>query len=373
MNRRLFWAIVLVALALKWGGASWDVAAHFRTTQDTANPAHLVNLAGNAVLLGALLVQWRGHADEERNALVASLAGMAVVGLAVPLDVAWHKVHGLDLTTWSPTHMLLFYGTALASAGLVDLLLAHLGWSWGSGRRLRRPSLAQGMLLSLLLARTLAPLLFPASFNEFAVVSAENLRTGESLYAVDPTLVAFAAQFSDLPYADLPHVLYPAYTLAVAAAFFVAVRRMSRAPGLALAAGVVYVLGRLVPDLVMSGLGFPVSAVPYHVLGVACAIELAWVLPGPKPLRAAAGALLGTAMAYGFWALPLEGLHRVPLDWATAPVSLAGCALAAGVAASLPATPLRRMGGWFMRRAPVAWFVRLSAWRPRGKRVQAQP
>jgi hypothetical protein len=367
MNRRLFWSIVVVSLLLKWVGASWDVASHFRTTQDTANPAHLVNLAGNFLLAGALFAQWRGHRPEERNALMACITGLCCVGLAVPLDIAWHKVHGLDLTTWSPTHMFLFYGTAFACAGLVALLLAHVGWSWKSAAPRPRLGAAAWLLLTLLLARTLAPLLFPASFNEFAVVAAENLRTGQSIYSVDATLVDFAAKFHDLPYADLPHALYPTYTLAMSAAFFVAVRRMSRTPGLALGAATVYVLGRLIPDLVMQQVGFPVSAVPYHVLGVAFAVELAWLAPVGRLVRSAIAGALGTGLAYAFWSWPSVAVHRVPLDWAAAPLALAGSVLAAGLAATLPARPFLAAGHWFMRLAIVRWFVRLATWRPARK------
>lgn len=365
VNRRLFWSGVVLSLLLKWIGASWDVSSHFRTTQDSANPAHFVNLAGNLLLAALLIAQWRGHRPEERRPLMAALVSMCIVGIAVPLDLGWHKVHGLDLTTWSPTHMLLFYGTAAACGSLAWLLTAHVGWRWSSASARPRLGAAAWALLVLLLARTLAPLLFPASFNEFAVVAAENLRTGQSIYSVDQTLIDFSAKFDDLPYADLPHALYPAYTLAIAGAFLVAVRRMSRTPGLATAAAAVYIAGRVVPDLFMAQVGFPVSAVPYHVLFVGVAVDVTWSLPVARWMRAAAGAGIATGLSYAFWAFPSDWPRRVPLDWAAVPWAFAAALLGCLLAATLPAAPFVRIGAWAERLPPARLLVWLANWRPR--------
>lgn len=355
MQRRGFWAGVLAALALKYVGASWDVSSHFRTTQDTANPAHIVNLVGNFLLAGLLLAQWRTHRPEERRPLLAAIGGMCVVGLAVPLDIAWHKVHGLDLTTWSPTHMLLFYGTAFACFGLVLLLLAHVGWRWNDAAARPRLPWAAWLLLTVLLARTLAPLLFPASFNEFAAVGAENLRTGQSLYAVDGTLVDFAAGFHDLPNADLPHALYPGYTLAVAAAFATAVRRLSRVPGLATAAAAAYVAGRVASDVAAHAAGFPTSAIPAHALLAALAVDAVWSVP--RIPRVVTSSALATGLAYAYWSWPGPAPARVPLDWHVAPFALAVTLAGAMLAGWAPVAPVLALGRRLDRLVP-AWLVR---------------
>lgn len=361
MGRKVFWGVVVACLALKWLGASWDVASHFRTTQDTANPAHFVNLAGNLLLAVALITLWRRHEPAERRPLMAAIASMAVVGLAVPLDTLWHEIHGLDLTTWSPTHMLLFYGTAAVCASLAMLLLAQVGWQWNSPEGTPRPQLSPVVwaLLALLLARTLAPLLFPASFNEFAVVAAENLSSGQSIYRVDATLVEFAANFRDMPYGDLPHALYPAYTLGIATAFFVAVRRLSGIPGLASATAAIYVLGRVVPDLVAHAAGYPVSALPFHVLLVGLAVDLAWPAPGPAWMRGVLAGVAATALAYAFWAFPADLPRRVPLDWATVPWSLAAAGLGGGMAALVPLDTVLRWGRRLDGLVPP-WVYRLT-------------
>ena len=39
--------------------------------------------------------------------------------LAIPLDILNHRINGLDITSWSPTHALLYLGTAIMLAGAI--------------------------------------------------------------------------------------------------------------------------------------------------------------------------------------------------------------------------------------------------------------
>ncbi|HLF15845.1 MAG TPA: hypothetical protein VI796_00195, partial [Candidatus Thermoplasmatota archaeon] len=221
------WTAIVASIVLMWVGASWDIAWHLRLENDANSPAHYTNLAGRIVLLGALVWAWRDRRVEERGPLVLALAGMGLAMLAVPVDQTWHAVFGLDLTTWSPPHLLLFYSTAVSCAGVAWLLLAQKGWR--PGIRLASLGLSPGalLLLALLLSRAVSPILFPAVFNEHLGVAARNALSGYTLYHVDPALQDYAAKVDDLPYDDLPHLLYPAYTLAAVLAFVFVVRRMT--------------------------------------------------------------------------------------------------------------------------------------------------
>src|SRR4029079_2375179 len=43
--------------------------------------------------------------------------GVALVILAAPIDDLWHRLFGLDITLWSPPHLLGLLGTAINTIG----------------------------------------------------------------------------------------------------------------------------------------------------------------------------------------------------------------------------------------------------------------
>jgi len=117
------WSL-LVALI----GFMWDVAWHADLGRDKAlfTPPHtmiLVGLAGigtaavTAIVLatadqasvglrlGRLRVPW--------SALPLGLMGLGAM-IGFPLDDYWHSTYGIDVTMWSPTHLLMIGGASLA-------------------------------------------------------------------------------------------------------------------------------------------------------------------------------------------------------------------------------------------------------------------
>lgn len=48
--------------------------------------------------------------------------GMLTTLVAAPFDNAWHEVYGLDVTVWSPPHVLAIFGIASAALGLAALI-----------------------------------------------------------------------------------------------------------------------------------------------------------------------------------------------------------------------------------------------------------
>src|SRR3712207_6946581 len=43
--------------------------------------------------------------------------GIGMFLIAVPIDILNHRINGLDITSWSPSHALLYLGTAIMLAG----------------------------------------------------------------------------------------------------------------------------------------------------------------------------------------------------------------------------------------------------------------
>jgi hypothetical protein len=87
--------------------------------------------------------------------------GMGLVILAAPIDDLWHRLFGLDVTLWSPPHLLGLLGSAVNTLGA--LVIATEVYAPG-----RRPRLAALLLGSALLYGGLRVVLEPAWLTAFS-------------------------------------------------------------------------------------------------------------------------------------------------------------------------------------------------------------
>ena len=109
----------LVALAFKLLGSSWDVSWHFKWLRDDFAPPHLVNTIGTGIAIALVLAHtFPGYGADKRSLRIMQI-GTIVFVIAGPIDVINHRVNGLDLTSWSPSHMLLYTGTVIMIAGVI--------------------------------------------------------------------------------------------------------------------------------------------------------------------------------------------------------------------------------------------------------------
>ena len=128
--RVAFWALLAAKLIAGWG-VQWDVEWHVRVGRDTFWIApHVMTYAGitASVLLTWGMLAWytagSGHSDNLvrvlgiRGTRGFQLAawGIALIVLAAPIDDLWHRLFGLDVTLWSPPHLLGILGGLVSSA-----------------------------------------------------------------------------------------------------------------------------------------------------------------------------------------------------------------------------------------------------------------
>ncbi|HEX4755298.1 MAG TPA: hypothetical protein VH661_06055 [Candidatus Dormibacteraeota bacterium] len=163
------WCAAGVALAL-WSlmvalvGFSWDVAWHADLGRDQAlfTPPHVMILTGLVGIGVAALVSIAlATADGARVGVAIGrlrvpwstlpmgiMATGAVIGF--PLDNYWHSVYGIDVTMWSPTHLLMIGGASLTPIA-AWLMLAEAGPpTRGRGRaRLLSEALAAATLIGM--------------------------------------------------------------------------------------------------------------------------------------------------------------------------------------------------------------------------------
>jgi len=128
------WTLVVGKLVGAWG-LTWDIQWHLRIGRDSFwIPPHVMMYAGVAagfvVAFGVLALEtWRARGGRLRPGTirVAGLVGtrgfhlaawgVALVILAAPIDDLWHRLFGLDITLWSPPHLLGLLGSAVNTVG----------------------------------------------------------------------------------------------------------------------------------------------------------------------------------------------------------------------------------------------------------------
>jgi len=302
-----FW---VAALALKVLGSSWDVSWHFKWLRDDLAPPHLLNSIGTAIVIALVIFHsWTGY-GVDRPTLRFMQAGIVIFLAAVPIDVINHRVNGLDITAWSATHALLYLGTAVMLAGVVR------GWWLYGPERLRTP------VLVLLWLFVLENVWFAAQQQEYGVLAVAAWDRGAP--EAEPILLQFAAdqlgrpvdRMAVLHFAlPVPAWVYPIWLIAAAGLVLVLARWMigRRWAATAVAAG--YVAYRCAAWMLLVGVDFPPSAVPFALLAVAVAVDLAFLLGRlPDIVRPLIGAVLvGAAAAGGLW-LQQEWLVVPPVD-----------------------------------------------------------
>src|SRR5438045_5130351 len=132
--RLAVWTLVVAKLVGAWG-LTWDIQWHLRIGRDSFWIAPHVMMyagvtAGFVVAFGVLALEtWRARDGRLRPGTirVAGLVGtrgfhlaawgVALVLLAAPIDDLWHRLFGIDITLWSPPHLLGLLGSAINTVG----------------------------------------------------------------------------------------------------------------------------------------------------------------------------------------------------------------------------------------------------------------
>jgi hypothetical protein len=130
LYRLAIWTLLVAKLVAGWG-VQWDIQWHVLIGRDTFWIApHVMTYAGvaAAVLIsfgvlvfdtGRRLLTGREPSGSRRVLwLTGTLGfhvaawGIALTVLAAPIDDLWHRLFGLDVTLWSPPHLLGLFGAA---------------------------------------------------------------------------------------------------------------------------------------------------------------------------------------------------------------------------------------------------------------------
>ena len=261
----------LLMLGVAVMGFYWDVAWHydFGRDKDLFTPSHTMILVGLGGLFFSAMVTilfasiegvpTRFGAGPVRVPLPAVLLIAFGIGgvTAFPLDAMWHEAYGVDVTLWSPTHLQLMTGGALATLAVWLLLAQALPWA--------RPT---------------------ALGNGIHVLAAGAALTGLSIYQGEFDFGG--PQFQ---------VVYLPILIAAAAGFVLVLARLALGPWGAVKAVVAFLVLRVLLGLMVGGaLDHTYPRFPLY-LPSALLVEAAAVWVGTRRrlhFGLAAGALVGT-------------------------------------------------------------------------------
>ena len=318
------WAAVPVTIGL-WAlltafiGFVWDVGWHADTGRDKElfTVPHVLILVGlGGLVLAALVAAWSatrsrtptGWQVRGWHVPYASVA-LFVIGagalLGFPLDDAWHAAYGIDVTMWSPTHLLMIGGASLSPLALW-LLLSEAG--------------------------------------------APGTRRGRALWAFMAGVVLVGLSTLQLEFdMGIPQwqAFYHPLLIAIAAGIALVSARAAIGRGGAVVAAAVFIMLRIVMALLVGGLlGRSLPHFPLY-LGAAVSVEAAFWLLRRRDLlwqAVASGLLVGTV---GLAAEAAWVAAWFPYPWQTSLIPyawmfVAGALLAAVVGAAMGAALLGR-------------------------------
>jgi hypothetical protein len=287
----------LGAFLLKMLGSSWDVSWHFRWLRDDLAPPHLLNSAGTAVVIGLVIFHSYSGYGVDRRALRLMQAGIGMFLIAIPIDILNHRINGLDITSWSPSHGLLYLGTAIMLAGAIR------GWWLYAAPGRTRDLVSLGLWLFFV-----ENVLFPNQHQEYGVLSLRDYLDGHT--TAEPSLLDFAASQGQTPtqfMLPVPSWVHPTWLVCAGLLALVVARKVVGLRWTATILAGTYLAYRSVMWLLLVGLGFPPSVLPFVLLVGAVLVDLCVTFRVPGRL---AGPVV-TGVVYAA-AVGQEALHLLP-------------------------------------------------------------
>jgi hypothetical protein len=163
VRRAALWGMLAAKIVGGWG-LGWDIRWHLMIGRDSFwIPPHVMtyfSVAVTAILaLGVLALEtWAARGGRGTPAGSIKLAGLvgsrgfhlawwgiALTILAAPIDDLWHRLFGIDVTLWSPPHLLGLAGAQVNTLACVAIAME----AWPRGHRARTVALA--LIVTLLL------------------------------------------------------------------------------------------------------------------------------------------------------------------------------------------------------------------------------
>jgi hypothetical protein len=292
------------------------------------------------LLLWALVRERERVVGLERKALIVAAVALAIGIADMPFDFLWHQLFGVDITTWSPTHLMLNFPSDVYNVCVIVALLAS-----PAARSLGAWAIAFAICF-----RNILTTHFALNQQEYGSVALASIqKTGKPPWYVEPALWTLAGpRAAQLVTGGIPNWVYLVYfslALTYALTFGATVlgrrtretrRRTDVWPlpfGVATALALVFVLWRLGFQTLFLFVHQAYPVVDWYIIPVGVVIDLAVVF-GPRIAGAVSGGRDAARRPYA--GLIVAGFSGV----VTAIVLYGGIELMGAAGQIVPATPL---------------------------------
>ena len=324
----------IAAFIFKIIGSSWDVSWHFKWLRDDLAPPHLINTVGTGIAIVLVLTHsFTGYGMDKLSLRITQL-GTLIFVIAAPIDVINHRLNGLDLTAWSPSHGMLYFGTAVMLAGVIR------GWyvqfprdgkhrrEWVFGLTALWVFFFENAHFAQLQQEygieEIASWFRGTPYGEGELLNFAAAQLGRGVDAI-------ALQHFALPIAPW---VYPIWATVVCAPLLVFARHMVGKFWTATVVTAVYVLYRSVMKPLLVVGTFPPSVIPFWLVGLGVAVDLVFLLKLGKGkaaayLQAAIGGAAVAAAGYGLMYLQ-NWISGAPLNLGTMTIQEMEAAYAGG-------------------------------------------
>jgi len=331
-------------MALTEIGSTLDVSWHFGHVFDEISPSHLTSFSGTCLMAGlllwALIRERKRVIGLERKALIVAAVALSIGILDMPFDLLWHELFGVDITTWSPTHLMLNFPSDVYNVCVIIALLAS-----PAARGLGAWAIAFAVCF-----RNILTTHFALNQQEYGAVALASIqRTGRPPWYVEPALRKLAgpraAQLVTGGIPDWVYLVYFALALTYALTFGATVlqrrtretrRRADVWPlpfGVATALALTFVLWRLGFRTLFLFVHQAYPVVDWYIIPVGVVIDLAVVF-GPRIVGAISAGREAAPRPYA-------GLIAAGFSGVVAAIALyGGIALMGAANQIVPATPL---------------------------------
>lgn len=257
MKPRTLYSLWITAFLLKSIGAAWDASFHFKYLRELTQAPHVVNIIGNILAILIFIKMWKEESGRLTKPLKIIALGILVFIFGIFFDDWWHRMFGIDLTTWSLAHFILYIGTALVIVGV--LAKSHRDYQRGFISATERK-----VIQLFLIAFLFEAFWFPLLQQEEGVVAYFLFEQGRPLASKEvlelvknPTLQV---------YGGLPLWLYAVWSSFSAILFFRFLKYFSFSNFSATIVASMYVAFRATMNCIFAYFTYPTSTVPYFLI-----------------------------------------------------------------------------------------------------------
>ncbi len=303
----VIYSFLALGFLLKEIGAAFDVSYHFKYFREFYQMPHIINGAGDMLVVAMFLYLWYCEPSAARKQLNIIWQGLLVFILGIVFDQWYHSTFGVDLTTWSPAHITLYLGSLMATVGAAlyvsrDYRHGHIS------------SAVKKFYCLFFFVSIFSSFWFMLVQPEQAVVADYYLKHGVQI--ADPELLAAFFRTHANVYAGLPDWLYGAWAVMSIVLVFHLIKRLKFYAFDATIVATAYVAFRYVMNTLFIGIHYPTSTVPYFLLYISFLFDIIYMALKEKPLIrdiASSAMVLAGVVSMGFIVTPFPIHPSIPV------------------------------------------------------------